>query len=181
MCVSTTFRAVAPGRLLGAGPVPPVLSAFPVQPDTEASTLSRVALFQVHWTLTADSGETNTITLGESTSTRFVLTDSHPIVLGISVPVCTLNSMCGCDGFGTTTVTCPKGDGMTVLAGDQNDQVSVASSMAYPVVLRGESGGDRLTGGAANDVIDGGPGADPVLSGQGGNDTINGGTGADGS
>lgn len=65
------------------------------------------------------------------------------------------------------------GGGRTrVFSGDGNDQI-YATDARSPVAIFGENGHDRMTGGSANDLLDGGSGVDRIW-GMAGNDLIRG-------
>ena len=63
-------------------------------------------------------------------------------------------------------------------AGDQNDSITAADTLAVPLTIDGETGDDNLRGGAAGDTITGGDGQDSLFGGAG-NDLLDGGAGDD--
>lgn len=68
--------------------------------------------------------------------------------------------------------------GMTVVyGGDGNDRI-FATDARHPVAIYGEGGHDLITGGLANDLLDGGDGVDRISGGPG-DDLIRGGAGSD--
>ena len=69
------------------------------------------------------------------------------------------------------------GGRVIVHGGNGNDQI-YATDSRYPMTIFGEGGHDLITGGAANDLLDGGDGIDR-LWGNAGNDLIRGGNGND--
>jgi Ca2+-binding RTX toxin-like protein len=87
------------------------------------------------------------------------------------------------------TVTAPAGGFARVLvyAADGADDVAVAAAVAVPAILDGGAGNDTLAGGGGADVVVGGAGddslqavaGDDVLLGGEGSDTLRGGAGAD--
>ncbi|QDU31083.1 RTX-I toxin determinant A from serotypes 1/9 [Anatilimnocola aggregata] len=81
------------------------------------------------------------------------------------------------NGLQTGPLALGSGGRVIVFGGDGNDQV-YATDSAKPVTIYGEGGHDSLTGGSANDVIDGGEGWDRIWAG-GGDDLIVGGAGTD--
>ncbi len=73
--------------------------------------------------------------------------------------------------------TLPTGGHVRVFSGAGNDQV-YATDSKLPVQIYGEAGNDQITGGSADDLLDGGDGVDRVW-GMGGNDLLLGGAGGD--
>jgi putative intracellular protease/amidase len=73
--------------------------------------------------------------------------------------------------------TLPAGGRVIVQGGDGNDQI-YASALRTPVSIYAEAGHDLITGGLADDLIDGGDGWDRVWGGLG-NDLLLGGAGND--
>lgn len=71
----------------------------------------------------------------------------------------------------------PSGGRVIVYSGDGNDQV-FATDARYSVSLFGEGGHDLMTGGSADDLLDGGDGVDRLWAGNG-NDLLLGGDGDD--
>ena len=67
---------------------------------------------------------------------------------------------------------------IVVFAGNGDDNVQIAGSIALPVWLFGEGGDDRLKGGAGHNVLLGGDGEDLLVGGSG-RDFLIGGQGAD--
>lgn len=67
---------------------------------------------------------------------------------------------------------------ITAFGGAGNDNIQVTGGLTLPAWLYGESGSDRLKGGAGHDVLLGGDG-DDFLAGDGGRDLLIGGAGAD--
>ena len=88
-------------------------------------------------------------------------------------------------GIGTDTI-----DGLEVLqvtGGASANTIDASSLTLMSLIVSGEGGNDTVFGGALNDTISGGEGADfangkngnDLVSGDGGNDTLQGGTGLD--
>ncbi len=71
----------------------------------------------------------------------------------------------------------PAGGHVRVFGGSGNDYI-YATDARFSVEIYGEDGHDVITGGSANDILDGGAGTDRI-SGNGGNDIIRGGLGRD--
>ena len=69
------------------------------------------------------------------------------------------------------------GGRVRVYGGDGNDQI-YATDARFPITIFGEGGHDQITGGSADDVLDGGDGVDRIW-GSAGNDLIQGGDGDD--
>lgn len=74
-------------------------------------------------------------------------------------------------------ITMAAGGRVIVYGGDGNDQI-FATDNALPVTIYGQGGHDLITGGSADDIIDGGDGRDRIWAGPG-NDLIFGGAGTD--
>jgi Ca2+-binding RTX toxin-like protein len=132
------------------------------------------------WTYTASSSANSiTITAVGSTEFRLITTVDTTITIVDANGNCILDPNCGCTIESPSQVRCPKARDLTVLAGSGDDTVTGDLGSTSPLSLLGEGGGDRLTGGGAGDVIDGGSGVDTRLEGGGGNDIIRGGASGD--
>jgi hypothetical protein len=67
---------------------------------------------------------------------------------------------------------------VVINAGDLDDSITAADTLAVPLTINGESGDDNLRGGAAGDTLAGGDGQDSLF-GSGGDDVLDGGAGDD--
>jgi Ca2+-binding RTX toxin-like protein len=67
---------------------------------------------------------------------------------------------------------------LKIVLGDRSDAVTTSSLLTLPVMIFGDTGDDRLLGGAGNDSIYGKDG-DDYIDGRGGHDTLSGGAGDD--
>jgi Ca2+-binding RTX toxin-like protein len=116
----------------------------------------------------AAPGETNTVTISDG-GMGHVIEDAYPI---------DASSLGGlCIGSGTTQVTCATGYfGFKVYLSDGSDTFAVTSTLRAKV--DGGDGFDTLTGGPANDELNGDAG-DDYLYGKDGGDALNGGDGFD--
>jgi len=116
----------------------------------------------------AELGETNNVTIAESSGT-YTVNDSAGVTAGA-----------GCTQVSATRVTCPAAGVLWVTAEgrDLNDVISVSAAPQFGAVLHGGSGDDRLTGGPGPDRFHGGAGADRLMGGDG-DDVLDGGLGND--
>jgi hypothetical protein len=97
--------------------------------------------------------------------------DSDGIAVGAS----------GCTGVNPNTVECGPASGYTRLSfvfGAGDDELSVVYEFAVPLTVDGGAGNDYLKGGNGADTLEGGDGNDDLFA-QGGPDTVHGGAGTD--
>jgi RTX calcium-binding nonapeptide repeat (4 copies) len=106
--------------------------------------------------------------------------DGSSYVIDSAVPLEVGGTVCENTPEMPTQLTCkaPLVAGFEVNGGESDDSVSVASTVALPVTMRGGPGNDSLVGGNGPDKLIGGEGNDK-LAGRGGDDVLYGGAGAD--
>jgi Ca2+-binding RTX toxin-like protein len=106
--------------------------------------------------------------------------DGRSYVIDSAVPLEVGGTVCENTPGMPTELVCkaPLVAGFEVNGGEGDDTVSVASTIALPVTMRGGLGRDALIGGSGPDKLVGGDGNDK-LAGRGGDDLIFGGAGND--
>jgi Ca2+-binding RTX toxin-like protein len=135
---------------------------------------------------TAASAETTsyTVVLAGGTAQNMIhiwLTpDGYSYVIDSAVPLEVGGTVCENPAGNPNELICkaPLVAGFEVNAGSGDDSVTVSSSVAIPVTMRGGAGRDTLIGGSGPDKLMGGEGNDRLL-GRGGDDLIFGGPGND--